>query len=148
MEMEGNQLPTPPSTAVSARIRQQQLLHQREQSLRTPTSSVGKTLRDARQQRSPPRPVRDGERIAPIAGSVGGNKRPKSKPRASPSALPSTLLPVSERRSQEDTPHWRTKKGSQEDDRFDIAPDGGSAGREGRQFTVANVGNNGRIYLR
>ncbi|CAG8960643.1 hypothetical protein HYFRA_00013521 [Hymenoscyphus fraxineus] len=30
----------------------------------------------------------------------------------------------------------------------DIVPDGGSAGREGRQFTVANVGNNGRIYLR
>jgi hypothetical protein len=30
----------------------------------------------------------------------------------------------------------------------DITPDGGSAGREGRQFTVANVGNNGRIYLR
>jgi hypothetical protein len=32
--------------------------------------------------------------------------------------------------------------------RVDIIPDGGSAGREGRQFTVANVGNNGRIYLR
>lgn len=32
--------------------------------------------------------------------------------------------------------------------RIDITPDGGSAGREGRQFTVANVGNNGRIYLR
>lgn len=35
-----------------------------------------------------------------------------------------------------------------EDVRNDIAPDGGSAGREGRQFTVANVGNNGKIYLR
>lgn len=32
--------------------------------------------------------------------------------------------------------------------RVDITPDGGSAGREGRQFAVANVGNNGRIYLR
>lgn len=30
----------------------------------------------------------------------------------------------------------------------DVAPDGTSGGREGRQFTVANVGNNGRIYLR
>ena len=29
-----------------------------------------------------------------------------------------------------------------------VAPDGLSGGREGRQFTVANVGNNGRIYLR
>lgn len=30
----------------------------------------------------------------------------------------------------------------------DIAPDGNAGSREGRQFTVANVGNNGRIYLR
>ncbi|KAL8831778.1 MAG: hypothetical protein Q9191_000664 [Dirinaria sp. TL-2023a] len=30
----------------------------------------------------------------------------------------------------------------------DIASDGAAGGREGRQFTVANVGNNGRIYLR
>lgn len=29
-----------------------------------------------------------------------------------------------------------------------IVPDGLSGGREGRQFTVANVGNNGMIYLR
>ena len=29
-----------------------------------------------------------------------------------------------------------------------IIPGGNSGGREGRQFTVANVGNNGRIYLR
>ncbi|KAL3428194.1 RasGEF domain-containing protein [Phlyctema vagabunda] len=35
-----------------------------------------------------------------------------------------------------------------EDGKWDLTPEGGSAGREGRQFTVANVGNNGRIYLR
>lgn len=35
-----------------------------------------------------------------------------------------------------------------EDMKYDITPDGGSAGREGRQFTVAKVGNNGKIYLR
>lgn len=29
-----------------------------------------------------------------------------------------------------------------------ITPDGASGGREGRQFTVGNVGNNGIIYLR
>jgi hypothetical protein len=28
------------------------------------------------------------------------------------------------------------------------SPDGGSLGREGRQFTVGSIGNNGRIYLR
>jgi len=32
--------------------------------------------------------------------------------------------------------------------KFSITPDGGSAGREGRQFTVAKVGNNGKIFLR
>lgn len=41
----------------------------------------------------------------------------------------------------------RMKRGA-EDGKDEVAPDGGSAGREGRQFTVANVGNNGRIYLR
>jgi hypothetical protein len=35
-----------------------------------------------------------------------------------------------------------------EDGKVDVTPDGGSGGREGRQFTVAKVGNNGRIYLR
>lgn len=35
-----------------------------------------------------------------------------------------------------------------EDAKQEITPEGSSAGREGRQFTVANVGNNGRIYLR
>lgn len=30
----------------------------------------------------------------------------------------------------------------------DVAPDGNAGSREGRQFTVANVGYNGRIYLR
>ncbi|KAL2259970.1 hypothetical protein VTK26DRAFT_6172 [Humicola hyalothermophila] len=57
---------------------------------------------------------------------------------------------MSERKSHEDSlaGRRRAKKGSQEDEKWDITPDGGSAGREGRKFTVANVGNNGRIYLR
>lgn len=42
----------------------------------------------------------------------------------------------------------RRAKREAEDVKYDITPDGGSAGREGRQFTVAKVGNNGRIYLR
>lgn len=53
------------------------------------------------------------------------------------------LLPLTERRS-----HEERKQREAEGDRWDIAPDGSSAGREGRQFAVANVGNNGRIYLR
>ncbi|KAK2591483.1 Guanine nucleotide exchange factor lte1 [Conoideocrella luteorostrata] len=57
------------------------------------------------------------------------------------------LVPLSERRSREEK---RSIPGKAENDvdRRDIAPDGSSAGREARQFTVANVGNNGRIYLR
>ncbi|KAL7941623.1 hypothetical protein V8C42DRAFT_173101 [Trichoderma barbatum] len=39
-------------------------------------------------------------------------------------------------------------KRDEEHDQWDIAPDGASAGREGRQFTVANVGNNGKLFLR
>lgn len=80
--------------------------------------------------------------------AAGMGARPKSKTRATPAAaLSKPLLPVSERKSQEDNaPYLRVKKGS--DEKVDITPDGGSAGREGRQFTVANVGNNGRIYLR
>lgn len=58
------------------------------------------------------------------------------------------LLPVTERKSQEEKAAPRRPRKNSENDKWDITPDGGSAGREGRQFTVANVGNNGRIYLR
>lgn len=34
------------------------------------------------------------------------------------------------------------------DSKYEAPADGGAAGREGRHFTVSNVGNNGRIYLR
>ncbi|RSM13859.1 hypothetical protein CDV31_005607 [Fusarium ambrosium] len=68
-------------------------------------------------------------------------------------ALAKPLVPLSERRSHQRKPTPRSFKDSDSDHqgslpRWDITPDGGSAGREGRQFTVANVGNNGRIYLR
>lgn len=61
------------------------------------------------------------------------------------------LVPETERRTQESKSSLapgRARAGSSTDKKWDITPDGGSAGREGRQFTVANVGNNGRIYLR
>jgi hypothetical protein len=54
---------------------------------------------------------------------------------------------VQEGLRKENSVHRREKK-DVENVKYDITPDGGSAGREGRQFTVANVGNNGRIYLR
>ena len=36
----------------------------------------------------------------------------------------------------------------EEEAKYDVHADGGPVGREGRHFTVSNVGNNGRIYLR
>ncbi|ROV96917.1 hypothetical protein VSDG_04152 [Cytospora chrysosperma] len=59
-----------------------------------------------------------------------------------------SLLPVLERKSQEEKATARRMRNNSDAERSDIVPDGGSAGREGRQFTVGNVGNNGRIYLR
>ncbi|PHH83813.1 hypothetical protein CDD82_2 [Ophiocordyceps australis] len=60
-----------------------------------------------------------------------------------------SLLPPTERRSYQGRtwPRSRRKEDSKED-AWNLVSDGASAGRQGRQFTVANVGHNGRIYLR
>lgn len=50
--------------------------------------------------------------------------------------------------SRNDNNVYRRAKREVDDEKGSIAPDGGSAGREGRQFTVAKVGNGGKIYLR
>ena len=79
----------------------------------------------------------------------------KSPPVRSTTTAAKPLVPLSERRIHQTkhTPRSLKDSDSSADNqgslaRWEIAPDGGSAGREGRQFTVANVGNNGRIYLR
>lgn len=77
--------------------------------------------------------------------------RATSKRHPSPAGQPKPLLPVTERRLYEEkSPGKKSKAGSHDNgkERWNITPDGGSAGREGRQFAVWNVGNNGRIYLR
>ncbi|KAI2611298.1 ras GEF [Hypoxylon fragiforme] len=57
------------------------------------------------------------------------------------------LLPAGERRSGgHDKNKEKGEAGGEKGN--NITPDGGSAGREGRHFTVSNVGNNGQIYLR
>ncbi|KAK3387546.1 hypothetical protein B0H63DRAFT_159669 [Podospora didyma] len=143
-------LPLPLATGLTTRFRQQQLA-QREQSARDATSQSEKSQRDLRFRRSPPKSAKDGDK-SPLARWASGAGVAKAKMRFSPSAPQKSLLPVTERKSQEDNLNGlsarRTKKGSQEDDKWELTPDGGSAGREGRQFAVANVGNNGRIYLR
>lgn len=63
------------------------------------------------------------------------------------SAISKPLLPLSESRCPSDKrgTDLRTETDSET---VEIAPEGTSAGRTGRQFAVSNVGNNGRIYLR
>ncbi|SPO03376.1 related to LTE1 GDP/GTP exchange factor [Cephalotrichum gorgonifer] len=103
---------------------------------------------EKRTPRSPAQDVRSARNILlaagrePVAGGRGGRVTRQ------PSGTARPLVPVNERKSQEESAYtWRIKRDG-DGDKTDITPDGGSAGREGRQFTVANVGNNGRIYLR
>ncbi|KAK4175893.1 putative guanine nucleotide exchange factor LTE1, partial [Triangularia setosa] len=118
----------------------------------SPQSPKTTTPRDGQFRKTPPRLRKDGER--PKTGGRGAAAAAiglaRTKLWASSSAAHSKpLLPVTEQRSQEENlTGRRAKKGSLDDEKWDIAPDGGSAGREGRHFAVANVGNNGRIYLR
>jgi hypothetical protein len=144
--MDAEPPPASPATALTARFRQQ-LLAQRQR---------------AERQTSPREP--SGQRRTLKLGRGEGEKGPggtftsfgssgiigRAPSRIASGAQQRPLLPVSERRSQEENvlQQRRAKKGSQDDDKWDLTPDGGSAGREGRQFAVANVGNNGRIYLR
>ncbi|KAK7725245.1 Guanine nucleotide exchange factor lte1 [Diaporthe eres] len=98
--------------------------------------------RDATKARRPVAPRRAPD---PSAPTVAANK---PRTRTMPTQKVNPLLPVTERKSQEEKTASRRPRKNSENDKWDITPDGGSAGREGRQFTVANVGNNGRIYLR
>lgn len=115
---------------------------------RVAASRPDRFLRDVRLLRSPTMPGRDSDRAKAGHGPPGFGLG-KTTPWGSARSRTKPLLPVTERRSHEEIlAARRGNKGSQDDDKWDVAPDGGSAGREGRQFAVANVGNNGRIYLR
>ncbi|KAK4163022.1 guanine nucleotide exchange factor LTE1 [Cladorrhinum sp. PSN259] len=168
METDASSAP-PPATGLTAptRLRQQ---HHLTLSLRDPIHQplqhppqpppqpppplpLERLPREARARKSIPRLRRDSEKgkAGPARGAAAAIGFARTKLWASSAAAQSKpLLPVTERNSQEETVAVRrAKKGSQDDaDKWDITPDGGSAGREGRQFAVANVGNNGRIYLK
>ncbi len=137
------------------RFRQAPSTKQDAQSRKTPLSPRGGgVVRDARFGRPAPLPAAgETDRTGAAGARGGGPAAPTSKPakalRLAPSLAPKSLLPVSEQKSQEENKlDWRARKDADVEPKWDITPDGGSAGREGRQFTVANVGNNGRIYLR
>ncbi|KAI1495630.1 hypothetical protein F5X99DRAFT_425870 [Biscogniauxia marginata] len=86
-------------------------------------------------------------RWSPPSGSNADKSvRSKSKARISPIAGSKPLVPAGERMPG-DQDGIRNKKDA-DGEKPTITPDGGSAGREGRHFTVANVGNNGQIFLR
>lgn len=150
--MEVDTPPPAPGTALTTRFRQQ-ILAQRQLSQRDHERSQTPAAR----ARRIPRLGRDGDKAATtttttstsIATPLSGFGLGRTRTRAASNTHPRPLLPVSERKSQEENvPTRRAKNGSQEEEKWELAPDGGSAGREGRQFAVANVGNNGRIYLR
>lgn len=142
--------PSSPSSAAAlkTRARPQQGSPKQPQA-RDPALRTERILRDARRRRSPPGFGNEGERSKTGGRGVPPVGLAKTKLWASTGAQTKPLLPVTERKPHEENlAGRRAKKRSQDDDKWDITPDGGSAGREGRKFTVANVGNNGRIYLR
>ncbi|PTB66400.1 guanine nucleotide exchange factor-like protein [Trichoderma citrinoviride] len=84
-------------------------------------------------------------------GSVSDAKettppKPSTRVMRKPSTTGRPIVPLTEQRSVSRT--LSLARRDEEKDRWDVAPDGASAGREGRQFTVANVGNNGKLFLR
>ncbi|KXJ96451.1 hypothetical protein Micbo1qcDRAFT_199264 [Microdochium bolleyi] len=92
-------------------------------------------LRESKLNKSPPR-----------ATTKDKSKLPITRTRVSPVVTVKPLVPASERRHPEPVADVSKKDG--DNAKASIVPDGGSASREGRKFTVANVGNNGRIFLR
>ncbi|KAF7888173.1 uncharacterized protein EAF02_002714 [Botrytis sinoallii] len=70
------------------------------------------------------------------------------KPRTTGKRSPNQQEKLMQESSRNDNNVYRRVKREIEDEKGSITPDGGSAGREGRQFTVAKVGNGGKIYLR
>ncbi|KAL6864137.1 guanine nucleotide exchange factor-like protein [Trichoderma novae-zelandiae] len=87
-----------------------------------------------------------------VSGGSVPDAKDTSPPKLSTKLLrkPSTtgrpIVPLTERRSVSKT--LSIGRRDEENDRWEVAPDGASAGREGRQFTVAKVGNNGKLFLR
>lgn len=128
----------PVQTSQSAMARTPEGLRQRQRDRLSPRGRLGKKSRLSASHR-------DIEN-SPL---TGGALAPASPPKATGTRSPELIKKrqMQEGLRKENSVNRRAKREA-EDAKHDIAPDGSSAGREGRQFTVANVGNNGRIYLR
>ena len=128
----------PVQTSQSAMARTPESLRQRQRDRLSPRGRFAKTGRISTSVREIEGPPKNGIVLSPAPQpKVAGNRAPD----------------VTRKKQMQDglrkeNSVTRRAKREAEGVKYDITPDGGSAGREGRQFTVANVGNNGRIYLR
>lgn len=122
-----------PETALRPRLRPSQ-----RKNVASPKRS--KSTREVRTKRISPK-------SAFATGSDTYAGKPTPKPPRTNTSPGRPIVPATERASYGEKLGKRGKK-EKDGEKWEIAPDGSSAGREGRQFTVANVGNNGRIYLR
>ncbi|KAI3323708.1 ras GEF [Xylariaceae sp. AK1471] len=118
--------PLPVRSNLSLRQNPKRNASTRDQKLQTALGQDARTTRSPTYARAAEK-IRPGVRTSPIAGS---------KP----------LIPASERRSGEQAGNKVRKSPTGE--KWSPSVEGGTVGREGRHFTVANVGNNGQIFLR
>lgn len=145
LPLQGPRVTTPASTKTSVRQppRRPQQYSPQKKDVARPPMSLRPAPRNVTKAGRPPSMARKGNDSIAVPAAA---RKSATRDRPSPKVKP--LLPVMERKSQEDKQTARRPRNNSDVERFDITPDGGSAGREGRQFTVGNVGNNGRIYLR
>lgn len=80
--------------------------------------------------------------------TVDSGRIAKSCKRKSPAKTSTRSRQNSLRRVKNSTDMLRQQSLQRQRSKKEAAADGNQGGREGRQFTVANVGNNGMIYLR
>lgn len=113
-------------------------LRQRQRDRHSPRGRFAKIGRVTASMREVEGPPKNGIVLAPAPTSRVTRKK-------SPDIV--KKKPLQEGLRKENSLKRRQNRGT-EDAKVNTVPDEGSAGREGRQFTVANVGNNGRIYLR
>ncbi|GFP52122.1 guanine nucleotide exchange factor LTE1 [Trichoderma asperellum] len=103
-----------------------------------PTTQSAGTQDDNNGKILPPGSVSDAKEASP--------PKPPTKVMRKASTTGRPIVPLTEQKSLDRTVSKGKRDG--ESDGWDVAPDGASAGRQGRQFTVANVGNNGKLFLR
>jgi hypothetical protein len=128
----------PVQASHSAKNRTPESLRQRQRDRMSPRGRFAKTTRISTTIREIDGAPKGGITLAPAPRSKTiGNRSPELTKKKQ----------LQEGLRKENSINRRARREA-EDLKFDITPDGGSAGREGRQFTVAKVGNNGKIYLR